>query len=275
MIEPKLEQIPKIHWYCGSPYAGAKCGDIQGKSGDVHHRDSQNRRFWVLGKAQGGWLLTQSHHIRVPSEHLQPQSGSDLVHSYVGHHDEPFVCFAAETMILTGQGERPVQNLKAGDLVQTVDHGLQPLRWIGQRRVSGHGNFAPICFAPGAVGNSRLMRLSPQHRILVSGWRAELLFGSEEVLIAAVHMLNGDTVYRQDFGTIDYVHILFDRHEIVISDGCPTESFHPTEQTITLLDQAAQDEVLTLFPELGWCAEAYGKAARRCLTDRETRAFLG
>jgi len=198
----------------------------------------------------------------------------DFLHSYVAHRDEPFVCFAAGTMILTDKGERPVETLKPDDQIQTVDHGLQKLRWIGRRRVTGLGNFAPISFMPGAIGNSRLLRLSPQHRVLVSGWRAELLFGSEEVLVAVAHMVNGDTIYREDMDQIEYVHILFDRHEIVISDGCPTESFHPTEQTITLLDDAARAEVLALFPELGWCVEAYGPSARPCLTDRETRAFL-
>jgi hypothetical protein len=49
---------------------------------------------------------------------------------------------------------------------------------------------------------------------------------------------------------VTYFHILFDRHEFLLSNGAWTESVQPAERTIGALDCAARAEVLELFPEL-------------------------
>ena len=38
--------------------------------------------------------------------------------------------------------------------------------------------------------------VSPRHRVLLQGYRAELLFGEGEVLVAAENLLDDDTVRR-------------------------------------------------------------------------------
>ncbi|MCY4179316.1 MAG: choice-of-anchor L domain-containing protein, partial [Litoreibacter sp.] len=40
-------------------------------------------------------------------------------------------CFVSGTRILTDRGERRVETLTQGDMVQTYDNALQPIRWIG------------------------------------------------------------------------------------------------------------------------------------------------
>ncbi len=45
------------------------------------------------------------------------------------------MCFASGTMIEAEQGAVLVEDLRPGDLVQTLDHGLQPLRWVGGMRL--------------------------------------------------------------------------------------------------------------------------------------------
>lgn len=90
-------------------------------------------------------------------------------------------CFAAVTMIETGRGAVAIEKLTEGDLVQTRDHGLQPIRWIGWRTVDARHDLAPIRIKAGTFGNDRDLLVSPQHRILVSDWMAELLFGEDEV----------------------------------------------------------------------------------------------
>jgi hypothetical protein len=37
----------------------------------------------------------------------------------------------------------------------------------------------------GTIGNYGYLRFSPQHRVLVRGWRAELFCGANQVLVAA------------------------------------------------------------------------------------------
>ena len=48
--------------------------------------------------------------------------------------DARLVCFTRGTLIKTNQGERPIEDLAAGDMVLTMDHGYQPIRWIGSSK---------------------------------------------------------------------------------------------------------------------------------------------
>lgn len=181
------------------------------------------------------------------------------------------ICFARGSMIRTDCGELPVEALDAGDMVQTRDHGAQPVRWIGSRRVAGRGSFAPIRIKAGALRNDRDLVVSPQHRMLLDGWKAELLFGESEVLAAATHLVNDRSILREECDEVEYFHILFDRHEIIYANGAPAESFMPGAQGMDSLAVAARDEILTLFPELSDDLFAFGPSARRNLKAFEAR----
>ncbi|MGV6847741.1 MAG: Hint domain-containing protein [Marinibacterium sp.] len=158
-------------------------------------------------------------------------------------------CFTAGTLIDTPDGPRKVEDLRPGDLVNTVDHGPQPVRWSGARQVTADGDYAPVRIAAGAFGNTRSLWVSPQHRILIGGWQSELLFGEPEVLVAAKHLVNGTTVTRHPLARVSYVHILFDRHELVRAEGAVSESFFPGESMLRR-DVALRAEMLAFFPEL-------------------------
>jgi hypothetical protein len=169
-------------------------------------------------------------------------------------------CFTHGTMISTPLGECAVQELRVGDMVVTRDHGPQTLRWVGERSVCGTGRFAPIHFLPGAVGNRRDLLVSPQHRMLISGWRAELFFGEAEVLVPAKQLVNGRTVLPFLTPVVDYFHLLFDQHEIVFAEGAPTESFYPGGSVLAA-DRDIYVEVLALFPALSDTSRAWPFAA--------------
>lgn len=158
-------------------------------------------------------------------------------------------CFTPGTMILTPTGEVPVEDLAPGDLVLTRDDGAQPLRWTGRCRVDATGDFAPVRFATGTIGNSRPLLVSPQHRILITGWQAELACGIAEVFVAAKHLVDGHRITRAPQDSIDYIHLMFDRHQIVTSNGAPTESFFPGD-VILEGDRALRAELNALFPAL-------------------------
>ncbi|MAZ20859.1 Hint domain-containing protein [Roseovarius sp.] len=160
------------------------------------------------------------------------------------------VCFVAGTRIKTSDGPRPIESLVPGDMIFTSDEGYQPLRWLGLRDVPGLGAFAPILIKKGALGNRRDLWVSAQHRMLISDWRAELWLGEPEVLVAARQLVNGETILRVPMPRVTYCHMLFDKHQIVMAEGCASESLHPGRQALNALPQESLDEVLALFPEL-------------------------
>ncbi len=183
------------------------------------------------------------------------------------------ICFARGTMIDTAAGEKPIESLEVGDLVRTADHDYQPIRWIGASKVQAIGNIAPILIKAGTLGNSRDLRVSPQHRMLLGGWQAEMLFGTDEVLVAAKHLVNDSTILRVEGGEVEYFHMLFDTHEIVFAEGAPSESFHPGQEGWGALAEEARAEILALFPELAaGDFSAYGTSARRTLKSHEAAA---
>lgn len=185
-----------------------------------------------------------------------------LTYGTVGAGDTGLACFAAGTLIETDVGPRPVEMLRPGDLVLTQDHGLQPLCWTGGRTVHATGDFAPVRIAKGTMGAERDVLVSPQHRLLVSGWQAELLFGAVEVLVPAKALVNGDTIRRVPMDLLRYVHVMFDRHQIVFSAGMASESFYPGAEGLRGLERACAEELLALFPELAGSSTAYGATAR-------------
>lgn len=160
------------------------------------------------------------------------------------------VCFARGTLIETPSGPRAVETLREGDLVNTLDDGPQEIRWIGAQRTVGHGATAPVHIDAGAIGNLRPLVVSQNHRLLVSGAKAELLFGQSQVLVAAKHLVNDRSVRIKPCAEIEYVHFLFDTHQIVFAEGCPAESLYPGAQTLDVVGEQSRDEIIRLFPEL-------------------------
>ncbi len=185
-------------------------------------------------------------------------------------------CFVRGTMIRTARGEKPVEDLRLGDLIDTRDNGPQPIRWIGSRKVRAEGRFAPIVIEAGTFGYHRRLVVSPQHRVLLTHWMAELMFGEDEVLVAAKDLVNDCSVRVLAGGEVEYFHLLFDQHQIIWSEGLQTESFLPGPTVMNDLDEGVQNEILSLFPEIDPATKAgYGPAARLPLRQFEARAMLG
>lgn len=168
---------------------------------------------------------------------------------------EVLAAFALGTWIDTPDGPRPVETLAVGDLVTTLANGSRPLRWVGRRRISpiemlAHPGLCPVEFAPGAIGNARALRVSPQQRMLIDDWRAAVYFGEDRVLVAAQALVD-DQGTRVVFPTegLDYVILLCDRHEVLLSEGVPSESYHPGESGLAALPPEARAEIAALIPE--------------------------
>lgn len=189
-------------------------------------------------------------------------------------------CFCAGTSLLTPQGYRLVDDLAVGDLVMTLDHAAQPIRWIGVARLPcavlvDSPKFRPVMVRKGAFGHdcpSRDLMVSPQHRILVTGWQAELLFGETEILVPAIKLANDRSIRSvapdQD---VTYYHVMCDGHEIVWADGLASESFLPGLAGDS--DAAeTQGELDALFPHMTaqWARQT---TIRPCISDKRTQVL--
>lgn len=197
--------------------------------------------------------------------------------------EEIIPCFTPGTLIATPKGEMKVEELKVGDRVITRDNGIQEIRWIGHKALTGaelaaRRELMPVLIRQGALGAGlpeRDMIVSPNHRMLVSNEKAALLFEEHEVLVAAKHLTRMDGVDVVEASGVTYIHVMFDRHEVVLSDGTWSESFQPGDYTLSGIGDEAREELFALFPELVEVSTRGGfSAARRILRKHEAELLI-
>ena len=73
---------------------------------------------------------------------------------------------------------------------------------------------------------------------------------AEDRLVSARSLLGSRGVFEVDALGVTYVHLLFDRHEMIEANGVWTEAYHPGELLRASGDVARRAEVLEIFPEL-------------------------
>ena len=187
-------------------------------------------------------------------------------------------CFTRGTLIESVDGPVPVEALRKGMRLKTLDNGNRLVRAVLRREVDAQGDLAPIHISAGALGNARDLLVSPAHRMLISDWRGQMLFGADEVLVSAANLVRGDLIYRVPQPRITYYHILMDSHEIIFAEGAATESFHLTREAAEAVEygyseeDAVAAEIARVFPELLACAS---RCVRPAVKGYEARALAG
>jgi hypothetical protein len=182
------------------------------------------------------------------------------------------ICFLKGTLIETERGEVPVEDLKVGALVRTLDAGFRPILWVGRRKArfsKGPHKDKPILLAPGALGPSHTRKLivSPQHRILIRSRHAKEVYGDREVLAPAKGLVGLKRIRRMNgVRKVEYVHILLDGHHVVTANGVLAESLFPGPMALESLPPEANHQIGQLL---------YGTErfvpARRFLTCGESK----
>jgi hypothetical protein len=191
-------------------------------------------------------------------------------------------CFTPGTRIATPRGEVAVEDLSKGDRVITRDNGLQTIRWIGtrtltQQELAGASHLCPVLICKGALGNDlpeRDMMVSPNHRMLVANEKTALYFEESEVLVAAKHLTGLPGVSIATDVAVTYIHLMFDQHEVILSDGTWSESFQPGLQSLAGVGNAQRTELFELFPELATHAGVKNYASARRSVKAHEAALL-
>jgi len=179
-------------------------------------------------------------------------------------------CFAAGTRILTPSGYRPVEAFEPGDLISTLDHGPQPCLLRVERQglhdPGQDGPLAPVFVPRDALGHgqpSRALHLSRQHRVVLRGPGVLAQTGHAEVLVPAKDLCgwNGICLDRMR-RSVHFVHLVLDRHEIILAEGMQTESFF------------LGDRVGAEWPDLLMHAQAQHHPARPFLHGRAAQDLV-
>src|SRR3984957_14165391 len=166
---------------------------------------------------RGGW----------GEDHDGSRSGDDRGrgeghHHHHHHHDDP-PCYCRRTLILTERGEVRVEDLAIGDTVVTISGEAKPIKWIGRRSyagrfIAGNREVLPIVVRAGALAPETPVRdlwLSPGHALLLDG-----------SLVPAEHLVNSLTIVKTGaVDRVDYFHLEFETHEVILAEGAPAESY--------------------------------------------------
>lgn len=200
----------------------------------------------------------------------------------VGFEIGQILCFTPGTMIATPHGLRDVADLVSGDSVLTHDDGPQEIVFQNSthstaQTLAQSPDLRPVVIKAGSLGAdlpNRDLTVSPQHRILLDGWHAQLLFGEEQVLAPAKGLLNDTTIRLQNppHG-VTYIHIGFERHQIITANGALTESLHTGSVAKDKMEIGAREELFDLFPDLRTQPDTGANTARPCLSVMETRLY--
>ena len=172
-------------------------------------------------------------------------------------------CFLKGTAILTCSGERPVEELKIGDQIQTLT-GMKPIKWIGRRKFAKEESRAwqrevmPVRIARSALADnvpSRDLYLSHKHCIFYDG-----------ALIPVGYLVNDTSIIQDipaDVDVIEYYHIEFETHEVLYAEGAAVESF---------LDDGSGRETYANFAEY---ERLYGESQSKMTPFAPILAYYG
>jgi hypothetical protein len=134
-------------------------------------------------------------------------------------------CLLRGTLIATPSGEVAIEDLRLGDLVETISGEAKPIRWIGRQTfrksvASWHPTVMPVRIAKDALDDgmpSQDLYISAGHALYVDG-----------ALVRVKDLVNGSSIVSalpDDSDAIEYYNVLLDSHDVVIADGTPVETF--------------------------------------------------
>ena len=124
----------------------------------------------------------------------------------------------AGTLVLTADGEIPVEYLSAGDRIISRTTGFVRLKKIGAKRVITDA----VAMKPSALGNARprhTMLLPNAQKIMIRDWRAEAMFGKKQAIATAGQLIDGEFVLDLGKRPLQLFELTFDEANIIYCDG--------------------------------------------------------
>ncbi len=226
-------------------------GDADGAVADPTLQANLYQAFFDAWKADGNGSLAGTYlwNWEPDASSVGPDNGINF--SVQGQPAQAVVqsgyaaCFCLGTRIATARGDVPVEHLRAGDIVRTAGGGTRPIVWIGHRRIDLRRHPDPRLAQPIRVRANAFADGVPNRDLLVSPDHAFYIDGR---LVPARLLRNGATIVREQRSrAVRYFHVELDRHDILLAEGAPAESYLDTGNR-GLFDNA--NVPLTLHPDL-------------------------
>lgn len=227
----------------------------------------------IASDGAGGSIVTFPGDVVIRLVGVDPA----LISGQPGLYQLGVPCFGTGTLILTERGEVPVEEIRVGDRVVTLDHGLQRVVWAGGRHLDRAALEAeplqrPVLIRDGALGNRGDVLVSPNHAVLCA-------VDGVDMLVRAKHLAElDDPRFRIAKGKreVGYHHLLLERHGIVFAQGMATETMYPGPVAVAALGAVVAAEIAAAFPLLGpvlaglvSAEELYGPTARPVAKRRQ------
>ena len=158
------------------------------------------------------------------------QSGGSIWVKGTGE-TETEVCFLADTMIRTAQGDVAVQDLTVGDEVITYSQdgheAVRKIIWAGKTHAMvRHGLPDDEAGYPVRIVKDAIAEGVPYKDLLVTAEHC-LFFDGKFVPVRM--LVNGRSIfYDKSITSYDYYHIETEEHSVIVADGMMTESYLDT-----------------------------------------------
>lgn len=159
------------------------------------------------------------------------------------------------TPVKTARGVLPAGHLVPGDKIQTLDDGMIPLHAVHKFELPSRGSFAPVLLRAPYFGGREDLLVATDQLLALTGTEVEYLFGEDEVLVEAGHLVDGRTALRDQRRAVTAsVSLDFGLPTLIAADGCTLlcPASPQLAAMTTLPRRRLKDfEVLTLMSLLG------------------------
>ena len=124
----------------------------------------------------------------------------------------------AGTILLTADGEIPVEYLSPGDRIITRNAGLVPLRAVETIRVTEEA----VKIAAGSLGDTKPthhVMLPAAQMVLIRDWRAQAMRGANQAVMPAGCLIDDEFITSLGPREMTLVRLGFDAPYIIYADG--------------------------------------------------------
>jgi hypothetical protein len=160
-------------------------------------------------------------------------------------------CFLKGTRILTATGERKIEDLAPGDLVQTAFGGTRPIESIGKFRRFRSNTGKPWAkhARPVRIARSALAPEVPHRDLYVTQGHAVLF---DDVLIPAGSLINGTTITlhaADEHNELEFFHLKLETHDVIYAEGAPCETLLGVDSSMSNRSDTIRQQQTSEAPE--------------------------